>query len=131
MTIPDDPVPIEQGIGVYFTRLVLGGIDFTTFEDRKFKTGPAWHRCARRRAVVVHRPGHRQHDLWPLVASPGGVTDKKQRGDGYEIARSDSADQTRSADGMLAFECWPRFRRIGADGGATQYPGWPVRVPVK
>ena len=37
---PVDPEPVEQGIGVYFTRLVLGGVDFAILEDRKFKTGP-------------------------------------------------------------------------------------------
>lgn len=37
---PVDPAPVEQGIGVYFTRLMLGGIDFAILEDRKFKTGP-------------------------------------------------------------------------------------------
>jgi 3',5'-cyclic AMP phosphodiesterase CpdA len=37
---PVDPVPVEQGIGVYFTRLRVGGIDFAILEDRKFKTGP-------------------------------------------------------------------------------------------
>ncbi len=37
---PVDPVPVEQGIGVYFTRLRVGGIDFAIIEDRKFKTGP-------------------------------------------------------------------------------------------
>ena len=37
---PVDPEPVAQGIGVYFTRLVLGGVDFAIFEDRKFKTGP-------------------------------------------------------------------------------------------
>ncbi len=38
---PVDPAPVERGIGVYFTRLTLGGIDFAILEDRKFKTGPA------------------------------------------------------------------------------------------
>lgn len=40
--LPDayDPTPIEQGIGVYYTRLILGGVDFAIIEDRKFKTGP-------------------------------------------------------------------------------------------
>lgn len=40
--LPDavDPAPVEQGIGVYFTRLQLGGIDFAIIEDRKFKSGP-------------------------------------------------------------------------------------------
>lgn len=38
---PVDPRPIGQGIGVYFTNLNWGGIDFAILEDRKFKTGPA------------------------------------------------------------------------------------------
>lgn len=37
---PVDPAPVAQGIGVYFTRLVVGGVDFAILEDRKFKTGP-------------------------------------------------------------------------------------------
>jgi hypothetical protein len=37
---PVDPEPVQQGIGVYFTRLRVGGIDFAILEDRKFKTGP-------------------------------------------------------------------------------------------
>ena len=37
---PYDPKPVEQGIGVYYTRLLLGGVDFAILEDRKFKTGP-------------------------------------------------------------------------------------------
>ncbi len=37
---PYDPTPVEQGIGVYYTHLVVGGIDFAILEDRKFKTGP-------------------------------------------------------------------------------------------
>ena len=41
--LPDayDPTPIEQGIGVYYTNLNVGGIDFAIIEDRKFKSGPA------------------------------------------------------------------------------------------
>ncbi|HUF61144.1 MAG TPA: hypothetical protein VMN36_03645 [Verrucomicrobiales bacterium] len=38
---PHDPSPAERGIGVYFTRLRVGGVDFAILEDRKFKTGPA------------------------------------------------------------------------------------------
>ncbi|MFK7911901.1 MAG: hypothetical protein AB8F34_15070 [Akkermansiaceae bacterium] len=38
---PVDPRPIKQGIGVYFTRLTLGGVDFAILEDRKWKSGPA------------------------------------------------------------------------------------------
>ena len=37
---PYDPTPIKQGIGVYYTNLIVGGIDFAILEDRKFKTGP-------------------------------------------------------------------------------------------
>lgn len=37
---PVDPAPVQQGIGVYFTRLRVGGVDFAILEDRKFKTGP-------------------------------------------------------------------------------------------
>lgn len=40
--LPDasDPTPTNRGIGVYYTRLRVGGIDFAVIEDRKFKTGP-------------------------------------------------------------------------------------------
>ena len=38
---PVDPGNIGQGIGVYFTNLNWGGVDFAVLEDRKFKTGPA------------------------------------------------------------------------------------------
>jgi hypothetical protein len=38
---PVDPAPAERGIGVYFTRLTVGGVDFAILEDRKFKSGPA------------------------------------------------------------------------------------------
>ncbi|MCA9069825.1 MAG: hypothetical protein KDA84_12920 [Planctomycetaceae bacterium] len=38
---PVDPHKISQGIGVYFTNLNWGDIDFAILEDRKFKTGPA------------------------------------------------------------------------------------------
>lgn len=38
---PFDPRPIGQNIGVYFTSLKLGGVDFAILEDRKFKSGPA------------------------------------------------------------------------------------------
>lgn len=37
---PYDPTPIHQNIGVYYTNLVLGGVDFAILEDRKFKSGP-------------------------------------------------------------------------------------------
>ncbi|MEM7600084.1 MAG: hypothetical protein AAF357_01560 [Verrucomicrobiota bacterium] len=37
---PYDPTPVQQGIGVYYTSLKVGGIDFAIIEDRKFKNGP-------------------------------------------------------------------------------------------
>ena len=37
---PYDASPIERGIGVYYTNLRVGGIDFAILEDRKFKSGP-------------------------------------------------------------------------------------------
>ena len=37
---PVDPEPVAQGIGVYFTALNVGGVDFAILEDRKFKSGP-------------------------------------------------------------------------------------------
>ena len=37
---PFDDTPIEQGIGVYYTNIEYGGVDFAIIEDRKFKSGP-------------------------------------------------------------------------------------------
>jgi len=37
---PYDPTPIERGIGVYYTALTLGRVNFAIIEDRKFKSGP-------------------------------------------------------------------------------------------
>lgn len=37
---PFDPTPVEQGIGVYYTDLVWGGVSFAILEDRKFKSPP-------------------------------------------------------------------------------------------
>lgn len=37
---PYDPTPVKQDIGVYYTSLNVGGIDFAIIEDRKFKSGP-------------------------------------------------------------------------------------------
>ncbi len=40
--LPDafDPTPIQRGIGVYYARLKVGGMDFAILEDRKFKSAP-------------------------------------------------------------------------------------------
>lgn len=37
---PYDATPIERGIGVYYTSMKVGGVDFAILEDRKFKSGP-------------------------------------------------------------------------------------------
>jgi len=38
---PYDPTPVEQGIGVYYTDVLYGGVSFAVLEDRKFKSAPA------------------------------------------------------------------------------------------
>lgn len=38
---PPDPAPTGEGIEVYFTSLLYGGIDFAILEDRKWKSSPA------------------------------------------------------------------------------------------
>ncbi len=38
---PVDPAPVEQGIEVYFTDVLYGGVSFAVLEDRKFKSPPA------------------------------------------------------------------------------------------
>jgi hypothetical protein len=37
---PYDPAPVGQGITVYYTEVVYGGISFAVVEDRKFKSAP-------------------------------------------------------------------------------------------
>jgi len=37
---PYDETPVEQGIGVYYSNLNIGNVDFAIIEDRKFKSGP-------------------------------------------------------------------------------------------
>lgn len=61
-------------------------------------------------------------------ANPPDITDEKQRGDGYGIARWEFAGPGtgRAVPGTLAFECWPRFPVPGPDGKPRQYTGWPV-----
>ena len=38
---PYDATPVEQGINVYYTDVLLGGVSFAVIEDRKFKSAPA------------------------------------------------------------------------------------------
>lgn len=37
---PYDPTPVEQGITVYYTDILYGGISFAVIEDRKWKSAP-------------------------------------------------------------------------------------------
>ncbi|MEF8817439.1 MAG: alkaline phosphatase D family protein [Salinibacter sp.] len=37
---PHDPTPVKQGIGVYYTDWLYGGVSFAILEDRKFKSPP-------------------------------------------------------------------------------------------
>jgi hypothetical protein len=37
---PADPMPVKNGITVYYTSLNVGGIDFAIIEDRKWKSSP-------------------------------------------------------------------------------------------
>ncbi len=37
---PFDPTPVEQGITVYYTEMVVGGVSFAILEDRKWKSAP-------------------------------------------------------------------------------------------
>ena len=63
---PVDPAPVERGIGVYFTRLAVGGVDFAILEDRKFKSGPAGQDSAH---GAASRP-HQRPRLRPEVDRP-------------------------------------------------------------
>ena len=66
---PYDPTPIKQGIGVYYTNLIVGGVDFAIIEDRKFKTGPAG-----RHPMKGPRPDHiRDPDYDPKVIDVPGL----------------------------------------------------------
>jgi len=51
---PVDPRPVEQGIGVYFTRMTMGRIGFAILEDRKFKSGCAGRIKAKTRDRADH-----------------------------------------------------------------------------
>ncbi|TWU06362.1 hypothetical protein [Stieleria varia] len=66
---PVDPRKIGQGIGVYFTNLNWGNVDFAILEDRKFKTGPAG-----RVPKQGPRPDHiRNPDYDPASVDVGGA----------------------------------------------------------
>lgn len=68
---PVDPAPVDQGIEVYFTDLLYGGVSFAVLEDRKWKSAPApllpeadvWNGWARARSWDARTAGD----------PPGGV----------------------------------------------------------
>ena len=79
--LPDawDDKPIHRGIGVYYTALRIGRVDFAIIEDRKFKTGP--------KGLVRHngpRPDH--------------ITDPK-----FDPSRVDLPDARLLGDRQLQF----------------------------
>ncbi|MBL7115083.1 MAG: hypothetical protein ISS35_04900 [Kiritimatiellae bacterium] len=57
---PYDPTPIERGIGVYYTSLKIGRVDFAIIEDRKFKSTYAVldKEALKKNGVVMVRPDH-------------------------------------------------------------------------
>ncbi|MDP0490110.1 MAG: hypothetical protein Q7Q71_03560 [Verrucomicrobiota bacterium JB023] len=66
---PFDPTPVEQGIGVYYTNLIVGDVDFAILEDRKFKTGPK-----DRHPMKGPRPDHiRDENYDPKVVDVPGL----------------------------------------------------------
>jgi hypothetical protein len=83
---PYDPTPVEQGIGVYYTKLLLGGIDFAILEDRKFKTGPEG-----RHPMKGPRPDHINDPNYdPKIIDTPGL---KLLGERQEKFLADWADQ--------------------------------------
>ncbi len=64
---PYDPTPIGRGIGVYYTNLTIGEVDFAIIEDRKFKTGPE--------EVLSSKPGTTRWDhIWNLNYSSKSIS---------------------------------------------------------
>ena len=158
--LPDavDPTPVEQGIGVYFTRLRVGGIDFAVLEDRKFKTGPEGTI-----PQLGPRPDHITDPSYDRAAidlpnlelpgpharpdSPLPWTGDYEDGLGNFITMlayanpEDPSDEQKRSDGFgiarfdkpkrnITFECWPRFADV-SDGDTAQFPGWPISVAMK
>jgi len=57
---PYDPRPIERGIGVYYTSLKIGRVDFAIVEDRKFKSAYTVldKEALKKKGLVMMRPDH-------------------------------------------------------------------------
>ena len=68
---PFDPTPVEQGIGVYYSHLLWGGVSFAILEDRKFKSGC---KGILPPEVTPNRPDHVIDPSWdPSVADVAGL----------------------------------------------------------
>jgi hypothetical protein len=62
---PYDPTPVAQGIGVYYTQLIWGGVGFAILEDRKFKSSPSIVKAEMTRDSHITQKGYdtREADL--------------------------------------------------------------------
>ena len=61
---PVDPVPLDSGIGVYFTKMTWGGVPIAILEDRKWKSGPG----------SVLPKGPKSATLSPEAVDPAGAS---------------------------------------------------------
>jgi phosphodiesterase/alkaline phosphatase D-like protein len=55
---PYDPRPVQNGIGVYYTDITVGGVNFAIVEDRKFKSPPP-------KNVIPHQGDRPDHVVEP------------------------------------------------------------------
>ncbi|MFM8378359.1 MAG: hypothetical protein ACKOB1_03430, partial [Planctomycetia bacterium] len=100
---------------------------------RILKTAKAAHLCGDQHLAVVVKHGIDAHGDGPWAfTDPADVSDEKQLGDGYGIARWEFAKPGvgRAVPGTITFECWPRFPVLVPDGKPQQYPGWPVETSL-
>lgn len=122
---PYDPTPVQQGIGVYYTRLLLGGIDFAIIEDRKFKPGPGG-----RLPISGSRPDHIPEPLTDpkILDTPGlallGARQEKFLGDWAKMRDGVAMKAVLSQTGFCggAHLHGSRHNRLHADLDSN---GWP------
>ncbi len=122
---PFDPTPVEQGIGVYYTSLVIGGVDFAIIEDRKFKTGPLG-----RHPMKGPRPDHILDSKYdPKVIDTPGLQLLGERQEKFLTAWAEKRDGVRmkavlSATGFCggAHLHGKKTNRLHADLDSN---GWP------
>jgi hypothetical protein len=71
-----------------------------------------------------YRDGLGNYIRMMAYANPGNLSDERQRGDGFGIARF------RKSDNTVTIECWPRFAE-SVTNPANQYPGWPLTLDLR